>query len=252
MTIKMKYLIPSRERSDIIGGALEVLGKENCLVYVHKSEYDKYAKVVDKEILRTHDVHGIGAIRKVMYEENKNLDYIFQIDDDITGFEYKWEDRMTIIVDKDHIRSIVDNLYIVASDIGTPLFSVAAGVGPKLYTQLTLCYFSGFINFLGAGIIPSLMGDLNFDSRFTVMHEDHDLSLQVKFHKRYVFIDGRYSVRVSEKNDKKHGGGLSLERNMVEYATCHALLKKKWGAAIGENPKNKYLGTFRVVLSVGF
>lgn len=248
----MKYLIPSRGRSKVIGGTLDVLGKKDTLVYVHESEKDDYSKYINKSQLRTHNVQGIASIRKFMYEENKDRDYIYQLDDDVNGFEYKWMDRMTIIVDPDHIRSIIDNLYMVASDIKTPLFGVAAGVGPKLYTQLTLCYFSGFINAMGTGIIPKLMGDINYDTRFNVMHEDHDLSLQVKYHKRYIFIDGRYSVRVNEVLDKKYGGGLSLNRDMNEYGKCHALLKRKYGTAIGENPKNKYLGTYRVVLHCGF
>lgn len=239
--INMKYLIPSKERSGIISNTIDILGEKDCLVYVHESEYDDYVKVVPKKILKTHNVFGIGAIRKFMYNDNKDRDYVFQIDDDISGLEYKWEDKMTIIVDSKHIRSIIDNMYMVANDIGTPLFSVAAGVGPKLYTQLTLCFFSGFVNFLGAGIIPRLMGDIDFDSRFTVMHEDHDLSLAVKYHKRYVFIDGRYSIRATEKLDKKYGGGLSTIRNTKEHEKCHNLLKLKYGNAVQENHKEKYL-----------
>ena len=239
--INMKYLIPSKGRSSIISNTIDILGEKNCLVYVHESEYNDYVKIIPKKILKTHNVKGIGAIRKFMYNDNKDRDYIFQIDDDISGLEYKWMDKMTIIVDSNHIRSIMDNMYMVANDIGTPLFSVAAGVGPKLYTQLTLCFFSGFVNFLGAGIIPRLMGDIDFDTRFTVMHEDHDLTLQVKYHKRYVFIDARYSIRVTERLDKKYGGGLSTIRNTTEHEKCHNLLKLKYGNAIQENNKEKYM-----------
>jgi hypothetical protein len=243
MKINMKYLMPSKGRSGIIATALDIMGEKDCIVYVHESEYEAYAKVVPKEMLKTHNVFGIGAIRKFMYDDQKseNRDYVFQIDDDISGLEYKWMDQMTMIVDSDHIRSVIDNMYMVANDIGTPLFSVAAGVGPLLYTQLTLCYFSGFVNFLGAGIIPRLMGDMNFDTRFTVMHEDHDLSLAVKFHKRYVFIDGRYSIRATEKLDKKYGGGLSTIRNTAEHEKCHNLLRRKYGSCIQENAKAKYM-----------
>lgn len=252
--INMKYLIPSKGRSDIISGTLDLLGEKDCIVYVHESEYDDYVKVVPKNILKTHNVYGIGAIRKFMYDDqkDKNYDYVFQIDDDILGLEYKMSTKMNIITDSKHIRHVIDNMYILSSDIETPLFSVSAGVGPMLYSQLNLCLFSGFVNFLGAGIIPRLMGDINFDPRFTVMHEDHDLSLQVKYHNRYIFIDGRYSIRVIEKFDKKHGGGLSTIRNTKEHTKCHELLMKKYGQAIKENPKAKYLNTYRVMLNTGF
>lgn len=248
----MKYLMPSKGRSGIIAETIKLLGKENVIVYVHESEYEDYVKVVDKSMLKTHNVFGIGAIRKFMYDDNKDLDYLFQIDDDISGFEYKWADKMTIIVDPNHIRELVDNMYMVSNDIGCPLFSVAAGVGPLLYTQLNLCYFSGFVNFLGAGIIPSLMGNMNFDERFTVMHEDHDLSLQVKYHTRYVFIDGRYSIRATEKLDKKYGGGLSTIRNTLEHEKCYNLLKRKYGDAVQDNIKEKFKGTRRLRLNCAF
>ena len=254
--INMKYLIPSKGRSGIIDDTLKLMGKKDCIVYVHESEYDDYVKVVPKTMLKTHNVFGIGAIRKFMYDDQKNehRDYVFQIDDDISGLEYKWSTKIDHITDSNHIRSIIDNIYIVANDIGTPLFSVAAGVGPKLYTQLSLCYFSGFVNFLGAGIIPRLMGDINFDPRFTVMHEDHDLTLQVKYQKRYVFIDARYSIRATVKLDKKYGGGLSTIRNSIEHVKCHDLLKLKYGSVVQENTKEKYIrkDAHRLRLVIGF
>jgi len=223
-----------------------LLGKSDCLVYVHKNEYDDYLKVVSKDILRTHNVQGIGAIRKHLYENNKDQDYVFEVDDDITYFEYKFSDKVKMIADADHIKNVVDNAYQVAYDIGTPLFSFAAGIGPFLYTQLDHVFFSGFVNFVGAGIIPSLMGDITFDQRFNVMHEDHDLTLQVKYHKRYVFIDGRYSIRSRARN--LGVGGLSLLRTSSEHLKCRELLMRKFGDVVQPSSKKED----KVVLRIGF
>jgi hypothetical protein len=242
----MKYLIPSTKRTHIIGETLDLLGKDNCYVYVHESEYDDYLKVVSNDVLKTHNVYGIGAIRKFMYEDNKDQDYIFQIDDDITSLEYKFSDKITIIVDSDHIKEVIDNAYQIAYDLGTPLFGLAAGIGPMLYTQLDHFYFSGFVNFVGAGIIPELMGSITFDPRFNVMHEDHDLTLQVKYFKRYVLIDGRYSIRSKKRNLNE--GGLSLIRNTKEHLKCRNLLMNKFGNAVQPSSKRED----KIVLRIGF
>lgn len=242
----MKYLIPSKKRTNLIGATLDLLGRDNCYVYVHESEYDDYLKVVPSHILKVHNVYGIGAIRKFMYEDNKDQDYIFQVDDDIRYLEYKFSERVTLIVDADHIKSVVDNAYQIAYDIGTPLFGFAAGIGPMLYNQLDHFFFSGFVNSVGAGIIPSLMGSMTYDPRFNVMHEDHDLTLQVKFHKRYVFIDGRYSIRSIKRNLGE--GGLSLIRTSAEHLKCRKLLFKKFGGAIQPSPKRED----KVILRIAF
>ena len=240
-------MIPSKGRSNTVGNTVDLLGKNDTYVYVHEDEYDDYIKVLNKDQLRTHNVFGIGAIRKFMYDKNKNQNYVFQLDDDVTAFEYKFTDgKIDIIVDRGHIRDIVDNMYQVAYDIGTPLFCPSAGVGPLLYTQLNLCYFSGFVNIVGAGIIPSLMGDINFDPRFTVMHEDHDLTLQVKYHKRYVFIDARYSVRSPSGN--LNPAGLSTIRNKPEHDKCRKLLLKKFGSVVQPSPKKEN----RIILKTPF
>ena len=244
----MKYTIPSKGRGEIIGETVDLLGGNNVLVYVHEDEYEFYSKSLTKKQLKVHDCKGIGAIRRFMYEDNKKEDYTFQFDDDIIALEYKFSDKMEIIVDPKHIKAVIDNCYQMALDIGTPLFGIAAGVGPMLYSQLNVCMFSGFVNAVNTGVIPKLMGDINWDPRFTVMHEDHDISLQVKYHKRYLYIDGRYSIKANEKI----GAGMSTIRNYDEHEKCHKLLKLKYGSVIGENPKTKYLNSYRVKLNTGF
>ena len=239
----MKYTIPSKGRSELIGNVLDLLGTTDTLVYVYENERDDYLKYMSKDNLRTHNVFGIGAIRKFMYEDNLNEDYSFQFDDDITSLEYKFSDRMTLIVDPEHIRAVVDNCYYVANDIGTPLFGIAAGVGPLLYTQLDHVFFTGFVNAINTGVIPRLMGDINWDTRFNVQHEDHDLSLQVKYHKRYLFMDARYSTRSPTGNP----AGLSTIRGIGDKKKCNDLLRAKYGSAIQAGRRED-----RVSLQCGF
>ncbi|MDC3257158.1 hypothetical protein OAU44_00120 [bacterium] len=243
----MKYTIPSKGRSDSIGHMIDLLGSKDTLIYVHQSEKDDYSKVLTKSQLRTHNVFGIGAIRKEMYDDNLNENYTFQFDDDIISLEYKLEDRMTVIVDASHIRAVIDNCYQMALDIGTPLFGLAAGLGPMLYSQLNLVQFSGFVNAINTGVIPKLMGDINWDPRFTVQHEDHDLTLQVKYHKRYVYIDGRYSIKSPAGSLNENG--LSTIRSKEARDRCRELLITKYGnRVITPSPKQDN----RIRLMTGF
>jgi len=245
----MKWAIPSTGRSDTVASTIDLLGKTDVRVYVKESEYDDYLKTVSKSnlISYSNDVIGIGAIRKHLYEDNKDQNYVFEIDDDITSFEWKFSDgRMELIVDAGHIREIVDNCYQVAYDLGTPLFGFVASLGPKLYTQMDHCHFSGFINFVAAGIIPELMGNMNFDTRYSVMHEDHDLSLQVKYYKRFLYIDNRYAVKSKVRMIRK--GGLSTIRNKDEHMKCQSILKQKWPQVV--HPSGKKAD--KVVLNVQF
>jgi len=245
----MKWAVPSTGRSDTVASTIDLLGKTDVRVYVKEREYDDYLKTVSKAnlISYSNNVMGIGAIRKYLYEDNKDQNYVFEIDDDSTAFEWKFSDgRIEVITDAGHIREIVDNCYQVAYDLGTPLFGFVASLGPKLYTQMDHCHFSGFINFVAAGIIPELMGNINFDTRYTVMHEDHDLSLQVKYHKRFLYIDNRYAVKTKARMTAK--GGLSTIRNKVEHMKCQNLLKRKWPQVV--HPSGKKAD--KVVLNVPF
>ena len=90
----MKYLIPSAGRSKTIEEIPKILGKENLLIYVDENEKELYEDKIGKEMVRTHNEHGIGAIRKFMLDDNKSEDFVFMLDDDITGFEYKFSTRI--------------------------------------------------------------------------------------------------------------------------------------------------------------
>lgn len=240
----MKYLIPSSGRSKGIKKLLSILGTKNVLIYVDENEKKDYAKELDSSNLRTHNAHGIGAIRKFMVDENRNEDYVFMLDDDITGFEYKYSTKLTIVVDPEHIKSIVENAYQPALDLETPLFGFVSSLGPMFYNQLSPAFFSGFVN-IGLGIIPKFLGDINFDSRFICLHEDHDIYLQTKYHKRFIFMDGRYSIR--QKKAWLSEGGCSRLRNGVNMKLCKDLLVKKWGRSVcAPSPKKEGQFVLRV------
>ena len=168
------------------------------------------------------------------------------LDDDITGFEYKYTTKLSMIVDPDHIERIVYNAYQPAYDLETPLFGFISSLGPMFYNQLNPVYFSGFVN-IGLGIIPEFLGDINFDPRFTCLHEDHDIYLQTKYHKRFIFMDGRYSIR--QRKAWLTMGGCSKLRNNENMKICKDLLVNKWGRNIC-TPSTKKEGQF--ILKVPF
>lgn len=233
----MKFLIPSSGRTDFIQNTVKLFGTKDVLVYVKEREYDNYRKVLPDKNLRSYSnkIIGMGAIRKHMLQDNLKEDYVFQVDDDVTEFEYEFTKKLSPerIVDPEHIKRIVYNAYCAANDIGTCLFGFISSGGPNLYTQLNHVLFSGAI-FCGIGIIPRHLGSVMFDERM-IVNEDHDFVLQTKYYKRFLFMDGRYSIRYRKVWTQE--GGCPTIRNSETLEKCRNLLKKKWGNAVVFNKR---------------
>ena len=222
----MKFLIPSKLRLKKAKQVLEIFGLERSLVYVHESEREDYKQLSDN--LRTHKEIGMGAIRKFMLEQNRSEDYLFMVDDDVTGMEYKFADRMVRIPNGYHCREIIQNAYQVAYDLETPLFGFVSSPNPYLYTQMDHCHFNGMIA-CGIGIIPEFLGSINFDPRLLV-NEDQDFCLQTKYYKRFFFMDNRYNFRYGRTWVAK--GGCSTLRTNDVMLQCRNILRSKFGSSV--------------------
>ena len=140
----MKYLIPSKGRADSISNTIQLLGEKDVKVYVSKEDYDEYTKFVDKVILNTLPLgtHGMGAIRKYMLNDNRDLDYFYMLDDDIKYLVDLSEDKVIQIHDTKHVKEIIENVYNMANDLKTPLFGLNPTANPKYYSDLSLFSFS--------------------------------------------------------------------------------------------------------------
>ena len=227
----MKFLISSLGRSKTIGNVLDIIGKNDTYVYVHKKEVDEYAKYMDKKMIKPMP-DSLQGVKKFMYEDTKNEDYTLQLDDDFSGIIYRHEkDEFETITDPDHIKHVVDNGYQVACDLQTPIFFFGGNTDPTSYDPHTHVKLSGYAS-NHIGIIPEFMGSINYDTRLRMM-ENEDISLQVKYHKRYVFVDERYNFRFHNpyfQKDAPHEESTNLQE-------CGELLLKKWGAScINYNP----------------
>jgi len=234
----LKYLVPTLGRAKTIGKVLDILGRKNTNVYVHEREADMYSKYMDKSNIRVvpDSLRGIVFVRKFMYEDTRNEEYTMQVDDDFSGIIYRHEkDDFETIKDPDHILAVVDNAYQVAYDLKTPVFFFSGQSNPLLYNLHTHVKFSGTAP-SHMGIIPEFMGNINYDTRFRVM-EDQDISLQVKYYKRYLLIDDRYNFRFHDPYFQE--GGCSTNRNMDTLKECGAKLLKKWGSLCVKSNPNK-------------
>jgi hypothetical protein len=239
--VSMKFLIPSKQRPEKAKRVSDLFGVDKCIVYVHESEKEEYASVLSCE-LRTHNKHGMGAIRKQMLQENLKEEYLFMLDDDIEGIEYKFTGRFSVdtIVETEHLQEIIQNLYQASVDLKTPLFGFMSAPTPFLYTQIDMVHFSGMIA-AGIGIIPELLGDIMFDERL-IVNEDQDFCLQVKFYKRYFFMDNRYNFRYGVTWTAK--GGCSTLRNNDTMIKCREILTNKYGhrvVAISGKKENQHV-----------
>jgi hypothetical protein len=215
---------------------VDLCGADKTLVYVHKSEVAEYKRnLKTPDIVRAHDKHGLGAIRKYIVEQHMDEDYMFQLDDDVTGMEYKFADKITRIVDPYHFREIIANCHQAALDLETPLFGFVSSPNPFLYTQIDHVHFSGMIA-CGIGIIPKFLGSCQFDPRLT-SNQDQDFCLQVKYYKRYLFMDNRYNFRYGKTWLAE--GGCSTIRNTEQMIACRDLLKTKWGNRVVTDSRKK-------------
>jgi len=233
----MKITIPSRGRSREAQTLVELAGPENCLVYIKKEDYKSYAKLIDKKILKIvpDDAYGMGAIRKHILKQHLKEDWILQLDDDVTGIEYKFSEKITKIVEKNHFLGVIENIANLAMDTKTCLFGLHASPNPFNYNQLEHFIFSRLVA-CGIGLVPKNLGSVMFDERM-IVNEDHDITLQAKYYRRFLIMDGRYCWI--------HGktwttdGGCSTIRNKKVIQDCLDILAKKWSGSFICNTKKE-------------
>ena len=225
----MKYLIPSKGRADTVGDTIDLLGKKNVKVYVATDQVDSYKKYLDKSLINVlpEGTIGMGAIRKHMLDDNRKLDFFYQLDDDIKYLADISGEKVEQIYDSDHIKSIITNVYQMAYDIQCPLFGLNPVANPKFVSQLDMVHFSKPV-IMGIGVIPKYLGDINFDPRMKI-YEDEDFTLTTKFIKRYNVVDLRYHF--FDKKIWTSEGGCSTLRTQQIQNQCKTILLNKWGNA---------------------
>ena len=120
----MKFLMPSKGRSDVIDKAINFVGPENLVVLVDEIEKTEYKKVVPPGAkLETHpSLYGLGPILKYGLEMLLEEDYVIILGDDCYAFCYKFHPKIVRSYDTEHFRYVVDNTHQMALDLGTPLF----------------------------------------------------------------------------------------------------------------------------------
>jgi hypothetical protein len=225
----LKICIPSLERSENLD-VLKLCGMKDVKIYVKTHEIETYAKVVgDKHVFEVpEDKIGLGAIRRFIVDDNRDEDYFVILDDDVIGITYRFEDKMVEIANPDHFRGVLQNSYQVALDLGTPLFGYEATMNPNFYTQMDMFSFAANVPSCH-GIIPSLLGDINYDPRLIVMN-DYDIALQCKYYKRYMFVDKRYNLRWSKKWFNKGGSSTLRTKNLLQEMS--KILMTKYGSSV--------------------
>jgi len=233
----LKICIPSLGRPDSIGKTLDFVGRENTRVYVNPDDEQAYIDSIGKELVRVVDdpkVRGITPTRQFMLEDNRKEDWFCMIDDDCIGMLYRFTDKFTEITETNHFREVLLSTYQMCLDLGTPLWSYSAPQNPSFYTLLDHFKFSGNMSSFH-GIIPSLMGNINYDTRLKVM-EDYDIALQCKYYKRFLIVDKRYCLKFNNPYFQK--GGCSVNRNKDILWEAGELMRKKYGTKVVQrNPQ---------------
>jgi hypothetical protein len=234
---RIKFLIPSKGRSDVIGPALDFVGRSDLVVLVDEDEEKEYRRVVGEPArIETHPgLYGMGAILNHGLSMLLDEDYVVILADDCYAFCYKFAPVKSPPTSRDSekFRHAIRNTYFMANDLKTPLFGWSYDKGIYFYNHLNPFGFSGYIIGGLHGIIPKYLGDAMYDPRL-VIGEDHDFSLQVKYYHRFFVMDLRYAIVDKTWTNK---GGCSTLRHSDVYKERNRILKQKWGDVVQVNPK---------------
>lgn len=159
--------------------------------------------------------------------ENKISDYVVQIDDDYTAFNWNFE-RKLIQLTPEQIHHQIVNLIQLCLDAGTGMFGINTLTDPKAYSINKP--YSWNCPILGPfqGIVDT---DMRYDEEL-FLKEDYDMSLQMLKKHRRIVRSNFLSYAVDHLNAP---GGCQDYRTIEEERRQNKMLKDKWGDVVHEN-----------------
>ena len=244
--MKIRICVPSYGRPNRVE-TLDYL--PNAYVYVAESQYKNYRKYYSmSNIVGVQDKYqgNLCRIRNKILDDNKNVDVVCIVDDDLQGISY-WEEREKYDLDtEEDVMAFIMKYSIMAYDLGVKLWGVNVNQDKQVYREYSP--FS-FISYIGGPFMCHLKTDLRFDERLP-LKEDYDFTLQNLNRYRKVLRVNKYFYRVRQV---EQAGGCAFYRNMEEKKRQMILLQKKWGSHIVRkdyNPRSHNLKKKKRLLDI--
>lgn len=233
----MKIIIPSKNRSSIIGDkALRLF--PDAVLCIGSDEVDAYSKLSDNLLVHPPDLRGIGPLRQWVLDHVDDP-VVVMVDDDVThvysqvGFHKKrYEDAGTA-------RALVERMAILAVDGGARVFGFNQAARPLAYSN---CRPFSLNTWVG-GVVGIVGRELRYDTSLW-LRADIDFCLQSLLRDRIVLVDGRFSFIHTRFGG---GGGNASNRSSDRHEREIRYLRRKWGPWLDVVQAK---GTTRLVLKV--
>lgn len=234
LVINLDIIIPSRGRAYIAEETHKRL--PSAVWVVPESQADQYKSTGVNVVVCPDDVDGHNGISKKRQWILDNLGgpkkSIVMIDDDLDFVRMNVGKKTRKTKDPDEIRAILESTALVSKEAGSYAFGFGMTANPL--------YFWPHFPFIFAspmcGVIGQHHNDIRFDSNIK-SREDFDYSLQIFLKKRFIWIDNRFFFYFGKMFQNR--GGLQSIRTRDGDDADLAYLKKKWGAHMSTEPRQK-------------
>lgn len=226
----MRIIVPSAGRA---GQMLTHKVFKVDAVYVPMAEVKDYQTAYpDLTIAGVPDeIKGITKTRNFMLNAETDK-HLIQVDDDVEYF-FMFENAQVLkIEDWGRIKLLLENMFIMAEEIGANLWGLQLANDPRFYRE-----YSPFS--LTSICVANLFGMINdgqrFDERF-IVKEDYDYSIMSLYKHRKILKFQKFGVKVQHLTNE--GGCVAYRTREVEEEAFQ-LLKKKWGSRVVKRQGNK-------------
>lgn len=230
--MEIKIIVPSKGRANLITTHKHI---DNVIICVAESEVEEYKKFHPDLEFSVHPDTVIGMAQKREWMR-KEFGSIMMIDDDILGISrltQKKGERSKLTPDEAYW--IIQNVGNLAKLAECYLFGFNVYKTPMSYLGTTPFATSGFINGVSMGILEGA-DKLKFHPEIKVNNDLYITGLNAYFYRK-AFIDNRFSV-MQDSFANKIGGNASARTREAELKDL-MILKKSFGSAIKQPPKNK-------------
>jgi len=237
--VKVKVIIPTKGRADIIGKmSLRLL--PDATLCVGDDEVDEYAKVSDNLLVHPANVVGMGPLRQWILDHVEDR-IVVMADDDIGALYDQTGFHKRRIEDPAHVMAVIERAAIAAHDAGCAVFGWTQCARPVGYRPLKPISFVTWV-----GTVVGVIGrDLAYDTKLTLRGEDVDLCMQTLLKHRILWCDDRYYWQHAMFKLK---GGNCLQRSAQGHREQVEYMLRKWGRYLTVKPTKT--GSERFIIRV--
>lgn len=159
---------------------------------------------------------------------------VVKVDDDFLfardNAPYCWTDdniEEACRITGDEFKQVLLNLYVMAKDLGTPLFGFGNHNRQVYYAQMKRF---GFLKAFDASVMGYVLDDKIRVDETLLSKCEYDMQLQAIYHYGNILVDTRFRQIQTEMNANQ--GGMAAYRTSEVVERSKLILRNKWGDVI--------------------